>query len=586
MAYDLLTSSGISSLVSDYSTNETTKKITPLKDKVTTYTNLNSAWTTLSSKITTLKSATSDLYTASTSSTIFNSKTSTTSDSSHVDATVSQSASMGAYSLRVSQLAKNDIAVSDSLATGTEVTGMAGVHRLQFNSGDYTSFVDVTLTGTETNATVMQKISDTVNYSKAVVTSSSKSAGGAFTGAGSFTVNVEGTETAIAYDYSDGTKTYSEIIADIATKINSKVSGVTAEKVVNEDLTVSLKLTVDNSSSYISLNSTSGDLLGSSNLNMSATKLRAASNLVSTAVFSAAPGKTKISFTAQNTGYDYRLQMSDVSGSALNFLGLKNDILSSHTKNVDDSSAGFIYNITSSTTNDLNSKFLFNGINVQSNSNTLSTLATGVTFNLKSVMTDTETPVTVNVASDVTTVKTKIKDFITKYNSVYSYIKQNSTSGQDGRGIFVSDITANSLMKSLTNIAISQVSGIPSGKLSYLSQAGITFDPTVGLSVTDDTKLTSVLTSKPTEVAALFNSTAGIATRLYTESNRYVGSSGTISKLQYSLNNNISYLNKKVDSTQKSIDKSASTLKDQYNRMQSQLVALLNAQQSFSSFGG
>ena len=130
-----------------------------------------------------------------------------------------------------------------------------------------------------------------------------------------------------------------------------------------------------------------------------------------------------------------------------------------------------------------------------------------------------------------------------------------------------------------------KISGIPQGNLSYLSQVGITFDPLSGLTVSDDTKLTDAITNKPSQVAALFSSTNGVATQLYSSVTNYTGADGAISRIKSSLDTNIKYMSDKVTSTQTRIDKSASVLRDQYNRLQQQLSALLVAQQSFSAFG-
>lgn len=582
MASDYLTTSGINNLVNSYTYNLQERQISPLNTKKTKYQDLNTAWNDLSSKISSLKSIVSDLKLAS-SETVFNSKVADSSNTSFITATPSKTASVGAYTMRVSQLAKGDLLLSNTLTSATAVTNMAGDHTFRINSGEYFADVKVTLTGSETNKTIMEKLADAINTDKAEITSSAVNASSSFSGAGSFVVNLNGTETTLDYDFSSG-KTYSEAIDSIAETINKKISGITAEK-VTEGGNVRLKLTGNNASQYITIKSANdtGGLFNSSNLNINVEGQKGASGVASTAVFSPSSGNSKFSLTAVNSGYDYRLQLSETSGSALSFLGWNNGLLSGRTIAPDNNSAGYMYTINSATDNQLNAKFVLNGIDIQSNSNTVTDVVGGVTLTLKGAMAATDGDVSINVKNDTTTIKSKLQEFVTKYNDVYKYIKARSNSGTSDRGIFVGDSTANALLTSMRNIATSQVSGIPQGNLDYLSKIGITFSPDSGLSISDDTKLTDAISNKPAQITEMFNSANGLASRLFTETDRYVGSSGVISKLRSTYTNNIKYISDKVTSTQKSIDKSAEVLRNQYNRLLTQLASLYSTSSTFSS---
>ncbi|MCE1188452.1 MAG: flagellar filament capping protein FliD [Ignavibacteria bacterium] len=575
---DYLTTSGINSLVQSYSSNEVNKRITPLQNKKKQYENLSSAWTTLQTRLGSLKTISDDLQKISSGA--FTSKLSDSSNSSFVSATSTSTAADGTYAIRVSQLAKGDLLVSNTMSSDTAVTNMAGTHTFHMVSGEYYADVSVDLTDSETNKTIMQKISDAIVTDKAVSSSAKVSSTGTFTGAGSFQVDLNGTKTSINYDYSSGAN-YGDVISDIASKINSSISGVTAEKIVDGG-NVSLKLTAKDASQYLSFDGLTGNLFDSSNLNLSVTKQKGGAGIASSAVFAPSSGNSKLSLTAVNTGYDYRLQMSDTSGSALSFVGWDSNLLTNRTMAPSDNTAGFMYNINSSTDNQLNAKFTLNGINIQSNSNTVDTAISGVTLNLKATMGTNDSTASIYVHSDVETVKNKIKDFTKKFNDVYTYIKQRYTSGEDGRGLFVGDASASSLMNTMKNIAISQVSGIPQGNIDYLSKIGITFDTDNGLVVSDDSKLSSQLANFPAQVADMFTSTKGIATQMYTAVSRFTGSDGVISKLLNTYGNNIKYMADKITSTQSSIDKSAEVLRAQYQTLQTQMATLLTNSQFFS----
>jgi len=582
---NILSTSGINNLINSFSLNETNRRIAPLQAQKSRYSNLSSAWGTISSKLSSLQTILTDLKTT-TSTSIFNSRSAQLSSSSFFSVTTSSNATPSAYSLRVNQLAKSDLAVSDTMTSATAVTTMSGTHQIKIQSGTESSTFDVTLTGAETNKSVMDAINTAISNDSAVVESAALNGTTAYNGTGSFDINVNGTTTTINYDYSAGS-TYSAVIDDLVTKITGSVTGVTATKVTNGS-NVNLKLTVDDKSQYITIDSTTdtGTLLNASNLNINVTEEKAASALATSSVFTPSTGNSKFSIAAVNSGYDNRLIMSDVSGSALNFLGLTSSILGAHTVTTTDTAAGFIYDTTSSTSNQLNSILDFNGITVNRNSNTISDLVSNVTFNLKSSMLSTDPTVTATIKNDTTTIQNKITDFISKFNDAYTSIKNNYFSGKSGRGIFAGDTTALSLMNSLRNNVTSQVSGITSGNISYLSQIGITFDPTTGLALSDSAKLTSALDNTPDQVAAIFNSTNGIANSLYSLTDAYTGISGSIVNITNSLDNNISYMSDKILSTKSSISKSSDNLRKQYEQLQMQMASLLQTQQFMSAFGG
>lgn len=579
MSVNPLSTSGIEQLVTQYATVESNRTIAPLETRKSKFSSLSSAWEDLSTRLDKFKSILYDLKSTTTSS-LFKSKKTTLSSSDYFTATASTTANAGNYSIRVNQLAKSDLLVSSSLAFTTDtydITNMAGTHTVKLQSGDYTSYVDVEFDDSENNQTLMQKLSTAINTDKAVVKSSTTNQSNTFTGTGEFKVNLNGTETTIAYDYSN--KSYSEVVDDLKSKIGD-ISGITAEK---DTTTGQLKLTVDDSSKYISLKSSddNGGLLNF--LGIDVTKEKAASALTTASYFAPSSGLTKFSLTADNTGYDNRLILSDVSGSALSSLGLTASVLNNRTVIADDNAAGFVYSANSTTDNQLNAKLNFNGINIQRNTNSITDLVDGVTFNLSGVMVDTAKTVDVTVAADDTTIKNKVKDFIKSFNDVYLNIKNKSTSDKLGRGVFTSDATAQSILRTLTTSVMNKVDSASDSVYNRLSAIGITFDPTTGLTFADETKFSQAISEKADSVASIFNSSSGIATKLYSNVSNYLGSAGVIANVKTSYDNNIKYLTDKITSVQARIDKSSETLRKKYQEMQNQYAALINSQNMLSS---
>jgi flagellar hook-associated protein 2 len=585
---DILSSSGIDRLIQNYTTIQQRRRIQPLSTKKSGYEAKNNAYSNLSSKLSSLKTLLEDFKSTGTSSE-FKYKEATSSDDSFVTASATTSAGIGSYDMRISQLAKADLAISkdiDTSSTGANSLGITtGTYKFTIKTGDgstgeYVSNVSVSLSSTDSNETVMTKIRDAINSDKAVVESTAKS--GDYTGgATSFDINVNGTTTTIS---DDGGGTYSDLFDRLVSQINSNVDGVTAEKVDNGG-TYQLKITVDNTDNYISISNKSGfDIV--SDLNIGVTKEKGASGIVTASVYSPSTGTSQFSITSKETGLDYRIkELSDASGNALDVLGLN---LGTSRPTYDQSTSpdtpGYLYSDVTEANNQLNAKLTFNGVEVQRNSNTISDLVTGVTFSLKSAMSSTDKNVTVSVANDVDTVKSKIQDFIDKFNDVYTYIKSNSLDDNGTRGPFLGDALPTTLKTNMTNYAYSEVSGLDSGALNKLSEIGITFTTDGGLTISDDSELEDQIKNNIDEVEDLFNSTNGIANKLYDLIDPYVGTGGYLHNLEDSYDSNITYLDDRIKSIQKQIDKSADTLRSKYEKMQQQLVEIMAAQNLMNQF--
>lgn len=585
MAYDALTTSGINNLIDTYKTNEQSKRITPLTTRKTRYENINSAYSTLSSKLDTLKTILTELKSNSSTS-VFYSKAATSSNTNFVTVSTSSGAVDGIHSIRVNQLAKNDSVLSIDLSSSAASTVITtpGTHEFTIKAGDgsggeFISKVSVTFesgdftNGQILNSTLMQKIQSAINTDQAIVTSASVT--GSTASSGSFVIDLNGTETVI--NYSAGT--YSDVIDSIVSQVNS-ISGLTAEKIINGS-NYQLKITVNDSSKYITIKNDTGTLL--SELGINVTKEKGASGLVNASVFSPVTGYSQLSISSKNSGYDYRLTELSETGSnyALSSVGLNlGTNRQAFVQNSGADTPGYIY-----TTDQLNAKLLFNGVNVERNSNIISDLITGTTLTLKSLMQSSDPNVEITVNNDVSKIKDKINDFITKFNDVYKYLKDNSKTTDQTRGLFASDATASSILNTLSTVAYSAVTGIPTNQINTLSKIGITFNVDTGLVLTDSTQLENVIKNNLSELINLFTlSTDGIAVKLYDRINPYLGTDGYIAKAKSSYDTTISSLNDSITAAQKSIDKNAEILRSKYQKMQTQLAQLLSYQNYFSLF--
>lgn len=596
MATSAIGSSNISqqidALVQQYTDSQTTKLVDPLTTKQKRYQNLSDAYDKLTTKLTDLKSSLYDLKQTGTDS-VFASKATSSSNSDFVDATATGAASASGYDLRVNQLAKSDVAISpDMTSTTANASATAGTHTFVVQSGDgqggqFTSNVSVTFAAGETNKTAMQKVSDAINQNRAVVLSGVKTGATAYVGgASTFTIDFNGTTTDISVV---GGSTYSALMDEITAAISQKLPGITATKIVDTPAVgdAQLSLTVTDPANYISITPKSGfDVV--TDLGIGTTKLKAAAGIVTASVFSPTSTTSQISLTAVKTGLDYRIENLADNGpsTALTAVGLNlGATRTAFNQTTNPDTAGYIYSDITTANNLLNAKFTFNGLDIQRNSNSVSDLATGVTFQLKSVMQPTDNNANIVISNDVKTIEDKLKDFITKFNDAYTNIKNNSITSETERGIFVGDSNASTLLNLFASISYSQIQGIPTGNLSYLTQIGISFDPTNGLSIADESKLQQKIKDSADQVAALFNSASGIATTLYPDMTQYLGAGGSLALSKANLGDNIKYITDRITSTKNRIDKAGSALRLQYVQLQVQMASLSNTQ-AFFSIGG
>ncbi len=584
MAIDLLTTSGINSFISSYIQTEKSKRISPLKTRQTKYNNLSTAYSSLLSNIDKLKGTLSTLKLRDSSS-IFKAKKADSSNSNLVSATAASGADEGSFSIRINQLAKNDTLLSiDRNSTDYSSITTAGTYSFTIKTGDgsgsfYLSNVSVTLQETDfTNGNISysdlaNKIKNAIKDDKAEITSNSVN--GYFASAGSFKLNLGGTETEITY--SEGN--YEDVIDNIVAQLN-EISGVSAEKIVDNG-NVQLKITSVSSSKYIQLKDDTGTLL--TQLGVSSNKEIAASTVVSASVFSPIVGSTQFSISSKNTGYNFRIMeiSDDNPNGLLNEFGINlgtNRQTFVQNENGEDT-AGFVHGLS-----DLSAKFLFNGIEIQRDSNTVSDLVNGVTLTLKSVFTSNDPDVVISVGTDVSSIKSKIESFINSFNELYSYLRKNSASSSGQRGILFGDSTTSSLTTILSSSAYLSLNGFSGNVINSLSRLGITFDVNNGLSISDSSQLESIILSRVDEVEIFFNDTNGFAETLYAKINPYSGADGYIQSAISRINTNLTQLNDSISRIESQINKRAEVLRAQYQKLQTQLAELLSSQSLFTNY--
>ncbi len=419
----------------------------------------------LKSKLNALQSIAKELG-YSTSTSIWGSKTATSSDESIVKVTASSSAVATSHTVKVLQLAKADKIISNQYTlTGTDIVNSLG-------AGTYT-----------------------------------------------FEVTVNGTSQQVSVDIAAG-EDNETILKNIVTAVNNTT-----------DIQISASFIQDSS------------------------------------------GTGRLVFTSNETGQDYEMTLTDVSGSLLSTIGMNDSVAMSGT------SGGYLYAST-----ELNAIVEIDGITVTSNDNSIDTAVEGVTFDLYKTQSSSDAPVNVDVSVDVETIKGKIQSFIDKYNEVFDFIKDNTKVDTTTykRSIFSGDYSIMRLRLQLREAMSDPVSGLPSGYPTILAEIGIEADRDGKLSITDSAKLEDMLKNNLEQVEALFNSSDGYSSRLDSLLEEMTGGDGVIESRKDVLSGQISSINNRIDLLQKQVDRKMEYYREQFSQLQA-AYAMYTSQFSYIS---
>ena len=222
-----------------------------------------------------------------------------------------------------------------------------------------------------------------------------------------------------------------------------------------------------------------------------------------------------------------------------------------------------------------NAEFTVNGIAITSPSNTVTGAMQGVTLTLNSL---TTTPATLNVARDTAAVGTAAASFIETYNALVSELKTRSAYGSTGTAapVLAGDNTVRQMLDQLRGIFSTPASG---GTLTYLSEVGITTQAGGTLKL-DSSKLVSAMTSNFSDVANLFSSATGFATRLDDWATSVTKADGLIYQRTESLNTSIKGYNDQIGK----LEIRMTALQKQYTTTYSNLNMMLSNMNATSTY--
>ena len=235
-------------------------------------------------------------------------------------------------------------------------------------------------------------------------------------------------------------------------------------------------------------------------------------------------------------------------------------------------------------------QFAISGIPYSSASNTVTGALSGVTLTLAGLTTTTtgsgasavttDTPATLGVASDTSTIQTNISAFVTAYNTLAGTFATlgsfDSTTGTAG------PMMGDALLSGIQNQVRSALySIVNSGSSTYnsLASVGITTQSDGTLSLNAAT-LQNALNAAPAAVSALFSSSGGVATTLNTAITQQLSSTGIITSRSQTLVKQEDALTTQTDTLNTQMAALTASLTQQY----SALNTLLSSLQTTSSY--
>lgn len=297
---------------------------------------------------------------------------------------------------------------------------------------------------------------------------------------------------------------------------------------------------------------------------------------VSASVVAVTSSQSRLVITSKATGSTQAVSLQDVgAGTLLDKIGLSDATItgrtavSSNTTPDDPATApgGYLYPVDVSL---LDSKFAVDGLDIVRNSNTISDVLSGVTFQLKAAQAPTDAPVSLSVSLNKDQIKSNVQSFLTSYNAALGYVNaQTAVDAKTGvRQILASDVFVKSIRSGLRSIALGAVSGLSSGS-NLLANIGITAGSDGSLSISSASTFDSALAANPQKVSNLFNSSGGVAVQLRTYVQGLISTGGQMDGATGSISTQITNLSTKATKLNATITRQVQKYRDDLARLQS-----------------
>ncbi len=276
----------------------------------------------------------------------------------------------------------------------------------------------------------------------------------------------------------------------------------------------------------------------------------------------------KLVLTADDEGYEGRVQLT--SGTMDIYVGGVDSgtDLDLDNLNLDPDNPAVVM----TDLNDLKAQFLVDNVEIFTDSNSVSSVVDGVTFNLKSVGN-----ATLNVDRDISGITGAVKKFVDAYNSLQTTINGMRAEG----GPLEGDNTTLTMQSQLRSVFNSSPSGLTTSTFTSLSELGITTNAETGMLELKNADLENALTEDFNNVAELFAlEDEGFAYRLEALAKTFNQSDGLLDARQDGLNNRIKLNESSVEQVEYRLEMKELALRKKF----ASLDALVGSMQAMSSY--
>jgi len=222
-----------------------------------------------------------------------------------------------------------------------------------------------------------------------------------------------------------------------------------------------------------------------------------------------------------------------------------------------------------------NAKAKINGIDIESASNTVSNVSDGLTLQLSKI---SATPVQLTVSTNTDAINTAVKDFVTAFNSLASYIQTQTKYNEGAKtgATLQGDRTAINLQWGLRGV-INQTSSASSA-FGRLSDVGIAMKQDGTLAI-DSAKLSAGLANQA-ELKKMFSAdsgdtaTSGFMVRFTTLATNLLGQDGSITTRQAGLQKSIDLKDKQMSAMEERLVGTEARMRAQYQTLDTKMATL------------
>ncbi len=287
---------------------------------------------------------------------------------------------------------------------------------------------------------------------------------------------------------------------------------------------------------------------------------------ISSSVVKTGDAAYSLVLSSKNTGANQAVTVSD--SNIIPFLGLKDQLYNDFTF-----SSNFTTNQAAS-----DAEFVYNGININRSSNTITDLAAGVTINLK---TEGESA-NVNISQDTTVIETEMQLLVESYNSLQANVSDMLKADREtgAQGVFNGDNFLKSIVREVNSIITSFDSqnnslvnyGIELDKSGTMSFNQATFDSEITVNPDGLELFLSGGTDPDTG-----NTKTGLFETLNTKLKEYTKFGGLLDNFETGLNTRNSSLKEDRLNAIASLDNRYNTLTRQFTAYDA-IISKLNSQ--------